>query len=96
MKQGIINMKRNISLSCASVVSITSALFVLGAVLAIVFNLNHIVRGIESRMEVTLFLESGTPYEKVSSMEETIKIGMESQKLISYQDMMLWQHGRRN
>jgi len=72
MKQGIINMKRNVSLSCASVISIASALFVLGAILAIVFNLNHIVRGIESRMEVTLFLESDTTYEKVRSMEETI------------------------
>jgi len=72
IKQGIINMKRNVSLSCASVVSIASALFVLGVILAIMFNLNHIVRGIESRMEVTLFLESGTAYEKVRSMEETI------------------------
>lgn len=72
MKQGISNMKRNISLSCASVVSIASALFVLGAILSIVLNLNHIVRGIESRMEVTLFLESGTTYENITRMQETI------------------------
>jgi cell division transport system permease protein len=72
VKQGINNMRRNVSLSCASVVAIASALFVLGAILSIVFNLNHIVRGIESRMEVTLFLESGTTYEKIASIEETI------------------------
>jgi len=72
MKQGINNVKRNVSLSCASVVSIASALFVLGAILSIVFNLNHIVRGIESRMEVTLFLESSITDEKIRGMEETI------------------------
>lgn len=72
MKQGINNMRRNVSLSCASVVSIASALFVLGAILSIVFNLNFMVRGIESRMEVTLFLESGITYEKIRGMEETI------------------------
>ncbi len=72
MNQGINNVRRNISLSCASVVSIASALLVLGAILSIVFNLDHIVRGIESRMEVTLFLESGITYEKITSMKEEI------------------------
>jgi len=70
--QGISNLKRNVSLSCASIVSISSALFVLGIILAIVFNLNHIVSNIESKMEVTLFLESDTTHATITGMEEII------------------------
>jgi len=72
LKQGINNITRNASLSFASIVSIAAALFVLGAILSVVFNLNHIVRGIESKMEVTLFLESGATLEEISNIEKTI------------------------
>lgn len=72
MKQGMNNIRRNVSLSCASIISIASAFFVLGAILSIVLNLSHMVRELESSMEVTLFLESGTTYEEISRIEETI------------------------
>jgi len=72
-KQGIKNMLRNKSLAVVSMVSIAAALFVLGVIVSVVFNLEHILSGIESRMEVTVFLESGTTFEEISDTEKRIK-----------------------
>ena len=44
-------------MSIASIVAIMSALFILGVVLILAFNLEHIAGGLESKVEVTVFLD---------------------------------------
>lgn len=56
-KEAIHNIFRNRVLSFASIIAIMSALFILGVVLILAFNLEHMAGGIESKMEVTIFLD---------------------------------------
>ena len=56
-KEGISAISfRNRVMSFASIVAIMSALFILGVVLILAFNLEHIAGGIESKVEITIFL----------------------------------------
>jgi cell division transport system permease protein len=56
-KEAIRNIFRNRVLSLASIIAIMSALFILGVVLILAFNLEHMAGGIESKMEITIFLD---------------------------------------
>ncbi len=60
-------------MSFASICAITAALFVLGLVLVAVFNLNHIVAGIESKVEVTVFLRNEALPSDISLMEQQLR-----------------------
>lgn len=56
-KEGVRNISRNRVMAFASIVAIMSALFILGVVLILVFNLEYIAGDIESKVEVTIFLD---------------------------------------
>ena len=56
-KEALRNIFRNRVMSVASIVAIMSALFILGVVLILAFNLEHIAGGLESKVEVTVFLD---------------------------------------
>ena len=56
-KEALLNIFRNRVMSIASIVAIMSALFILGVVLILAFNLEHIAGGLESKIEITVFLE---------------------------------------
>ncbi|NLI61470.1 MAG: ABC transporter permease [Clostridiales bacterium] len=57
-RESIRNIFRNRVMSFASVVAIMSALFILGLVLILAFNLEHIAGGLESKVEITAFLHT--------------------------------------
>lgn len=73
IKQGFKNVFRNRVMSLASISAITAALFVLGLVLAVVMNLNNIVAGLESKVEITIFVKKDTQYSELHSIEQQIK-----------------------
>lgn len=73
LRQGFKNVFRNRVMSLASISAITAALFVLGLVLAVVMNLNNIVSGLESKVEITVFLKQDTQYNDIQAMEQQIK-----------------------
>ncbi len=56
-KEGVKNIFRNRVMSFASIAAIMSALFILGVVLILALNLEHIAGGIESKVEITIFLD---------------------------------------
>lgn len=68
-KEAVRNIFRNRVMSFASIVAIMSALFILGVVLILAFNLEHIAGGIESKVEVTIFLDKSLG----SSQTEAVK-----------------------
>jgi len=72
-KQGIHNIIKNRVMSIASIIAIMSALFILGIVLIIVFNLNHIAEGIESKVEVTVFLKMDVSSSEISSIQKQME-----------------------
>jgi cell division transport system permease protein len=60
-------------MSLASISAITAALFVLGLILAVIMNLSNIVSGLESKVEVTIFLKKDTQTSDIQAMEQQIK-----------------------
>lgn len=69
LREGFINVFRNRILSLASVCAITAALFVLGLMMVLVYNLDSFMTDIESTMEVTVFLTDGTSAAAIERME---------------------------
>lgn len=57
-KDAIQNIFRNRVLAFASILAIMAALFILGVVIVLVFNLQHIAGGMESKVEITVFLDN--------------------------------------
>jgi len=60
-------------MTLASVTAIMVALFVLGLILVVVANLDVMVEGMESRMEITIYLKDGTTYDQRIIVENNIK-----------------------
>ncbi len=56
-KEAIRNIFRNRILSFASIIAIMTALFILGVVIILAYNLQHIAGGMESKVEITVFLD---------------------------------------
>jgi len=74
IKTSIKNSRQNTSFSFASIMSIVIALFVLGATITILMNLQKILLNVESRMEITLFL-----YDNIDEVEKlTLKEQIEA------------------
>lgn len=73
LKQGVKNAFGNKTMSVASIVAITAALCVLGVVMLIVLNLNYLMDDLESKLEITVFLEKDVKDSDIKSIEKTIK-----------------------
>ena len=71
-KQGIKNAFGNKTMSLASIVAITAALCVLGIVMLIALNLNYLMGDLESKSEVTVFLDNNTKISDIKIIEESI------------------------
>jgi cell division transport system permease protein len=66
--QGFRNVFRNRIMSLASISAIAAALFVLGLVLAMVLNFNNIISGLESKIEITVFLKDNVQSHEIEAM----------------------------
>jgi cell division transport system permease protein len=73
IRQGFQNIRRNWVMSLASIVAILVALFVLSLVLIVAMNLESMVQGIESKMEVTIYLKDDISYQERCNTETKIK-----------------------
>jgi len=60
-------------MSLASISAIAAALFVLGLVMAVVMNFNNIIAGLESKVEITIFLKADTHSSDIKRMEQQIQ-----------------------
>lgn len=72
-KQGMHNIFRNRVMAFASVIAIMSALFILGIVLIVVLNLNHIAEGIESKVEISVFLNMVVSDNEVETLQKQME-----------------------
>ena len=72
IEEGFKSIFRNRVMSLASISAITAALFVLGLVLAIILNFNNIIAGLESKIEISVFLEKETSLNEIQVMEQQI------------------------
>lgn len=72
-KEGFKNIYRNRVMSLASISAISAALFVLGLILALVFNVDNVVDSLESKVEITVYMKDKASYNDITSMENQIK-----------------------
>ncbi|MFY9176706.1 MAG: permease-like cell division protein FtsX, partial [Caldicoprobacterales bacterium] len=72
-KEALRNIFRNRVMSLASIVAIMSALFILGVVLILAFNLEHIAGGLESKVEISVFLDKDIGSNQARAVVEQIE-----------------------
>jgi len=77
-------------MSLASISAIAAALFVLGLVMVVVMNINNMISGLESQVEITVFLKADTDSADIRNMEEQIKNweGIKEYDFISKQEAL--------
>ena len=78
IRQGVKNIIRNKMFSLASVATMSACIFVLGAFLAIIMNVNSIRQEMERQVGITVFFDEG------SSEESIMAIGEEIQERVPY------------
>ncbi|HOB20463.1 MAG TPA: permease-like cell division protein FtsX, partial [Candidatus Atribacteria bacterium] len=81
IREGMRNVVRNRVMTLASIGAIMAALFVLGIIMATIINLDNIVAGLESKVEVTVYLKKGTTqgdietvYNRINSWEGIVEV----------------------
>ncbi|NLO82646.1 MAG: ABC transporter permease [Clostridiales bacterium] len=73
IRNGFQNILRNRVMALASITAIMVALFVLGLILVIAFNLDVMVENMESKMEITIYLKDETTEEQRLTIENNIR-----------------------
>ncbi|MCY6354556.1 permease-like cell division protein FtsX [Clostridium sp. ZS2-4] len=67
------SLKRNKTLSIASIITVSLTLFMFGIFIITMLNVNKIVKNIGSKLEVQVFLKEGASQNDKSGIEEAIK-----------------------
>lgn len=67
------SIKRNVTLTLASVITVSLTLFMFGIFLLIMLNANQVLRNMESKLEVSVFLKDDIKVEEKQKIEGTIK-----------------------
>ncbi len=73
IKELFISLKRNNWMTLASILTVTISLFILGLFLIIVTNLNRMASTLESRVQISVYLQDNLGSEKTEQLEEKIK-----------------------
>ncbi len=71
--QGIRNVFRNKWFTMASLATISACLFVFGIFVAVVFNVNHIVKTVEEGVSVTVYFNEDVPQERIDQIQDLVK-----------------------
>ena len=73
LKQGFVNLKRNILFTLASVGTITACIFLIGLFYAVLTNIQHIVKSAEANVSIEIFFEEEATDEQIADIGEKIK-----------------------
>ena len=73
LKQGLINIKRNLLFSLASIGTIIACLFLFGIFYSIVLNMQNEVKTIEDTLTITVFFDEGTSEERIAEIGNELK-----------------------
>ena len=72
LKQGIINICRNIWFSLASVATISACIFLFCMFFGIMANVQHVVKNVESTVGVTIFFDEGMSEDEMKAIGKKI------------------------
>ncbi len=72
-KQAGISLWRNFWMSLAAVASVAISMFLLGAFLLLVFNVNYFASSLQSNVEIAVFLQVDTPRQEAYQVRDQVK-----------------------
>ena len=72
IRQGIKNIWTNKMFSIASIATMAACIFMFGMFYSIVNNFQHVVKDVESGVDVTVFFEDGTTQDRIDAIGEEI------------------------
>ena len=70
--QGVKNVFRNKWFTLASLATISACLFVFGIFVAVVFNVNHIVKTVEEGVSVTVYFNEGISQDRINVIQDAV------------------------
>ena len=73
IRQGFRNISRNKMFSVASVATMTASIFLFGALVAILMNVDSLRESLENRMGITVFFEKNTEEKRVEEIGKEIR-----------------------
>lgn len=73
LKQGFKNIARNWMFSLASIVTMAACIFIFGIFYSIVTNVNHIVKGVEEEVPITVLFEENVGDEVIADVGKRIE-----------------------
>ena len=73
VKQGIVNIWRNLMFSLASIATMAACIFMFGIFFILVTNFNSMVKEAEEGVAVTVFFNEGISQERIDEIGEQIK-----------------------
>lgn len=72
LRQGVINIKRNLIFSLASVLTMSACILLFGIFYSLINNVNNIAKKVEEQVPVTVFFEEGTTEEEMQQIGQII------------------------
>ena len=73
LKQGVINICRNILFSLASIATVSACIFLFCLFFSIVVNVQYVIKNTESTVGITVFFDEGLEENKIKEIGEEIK-----------------------
>ncbi|WP_026890649.1 permease-like cell division protein FtsX [Lacrimispora aerotolerans] len=73
LKQGVINICRNILFSLASIATVSACIFLFCLFFSIVINVQHVIKNTEGTVGITVFFEAGLDKNKITAIGNQIK-----------------------
>lgn len=75
------SFRKNLAMSIAAVVTIAMTLLILGAVVILVLNLGNVIKSIEKKVEITVYLTNAADGDEISALQKEILSWSEVQKV---------------
>ena len=72
LKQGLVNICRNIWFSLASVATISACIFLFCMFFSIMVNVQHVVKNVETTVGITVFFDEGLSEEQIRAIGSAI------------------------
>lgn len=91
LRDGVRNMRRNGSMTFSAISAVSLTLLILGVVLVLALNIDHIVNEIEEQVEIVVEIKPETDAESRSEIDTTISSipGVESVVFVSKEDGLI-------
>ena len=95
LKQGVINICRNILFSLASIATVSACIFLFCLFFSIVVNVQYVIKNTESTVGITVFFDEGLEENKIKEIGEEIKSRKEVKEVTYTSAAEAWDEAKK-